>query len=49
MVIYEGNSCLIDSTFPDSKFDENARYWIEDDSEIADFIINSKEQFKNTD
>ena len=46
MVIYEGNSCLIDSTNPDSKFDENARYWIEDDSEIADFIINSNGHFK---
>ena len=46
MVIYEGNSCLIDSTFPDSKFDENAKYWIEDDSEIANFIINSNGHFK---
>lgn len=48
MVIYEGNSCLIDSTIPDSKFDENAKYWIEDDSEIADFIINSNGHFKVT-
>lgn len=48
MVIYEGNSCLIDSTFPDSKFDENAKYWIEDNSEIADFIINSNGHFKIT-
>lgn len=48
MVIYEGNSCLIDSTNPDSKFDENAKYWIEDDSEIADFIMNSNGHFKIT-
>lgn len=48
MVIYEGNSCLIDSAFPDSKFDENAKYWIEDDSEIADFIMNSNGHFKIT-
>ena len=48
MVIYEGNSYLIDSALPDSKFDENARYWIEDDSEIADFIINSNGHFKVT-
>ena len=48
MVIYEGNSCLIDSTNPDSKFDENAKYWIEDNSEIANFIINSNGHFKVT-
>ena len=48
MIIYEGNSCLIDSTFPDSKFDENAKYWIEDNSEIANFIINSNGHFKVT-
>ena len=48
MVIYEGNSWLIDSALPDSKFDENAQYWIEDDSEIADFIMNSNGHFKIT-
>lgn len=48
MIIYEGNSCLIDSTFSDSKFDENAKYWIEDNSEIANFIINSNGHFKVT-
>ena len=48
MIVFENKDWASNSLFPDSKFDENAKYWIEDDSEIADFIINSNGHFKVT-
>ncbi len=48
MIVFENKDWASNSLFPDSKFDKNAKYWIEDDSEIADFIINSNGHFKIT-
>lgn len=48
MIVFENKDWASNSLFPDSKFDENAKYWIEDDSEIADFIINSDGHFRVT-
>ena len=48
MIVYKNNQWAINSLYPDSKYDEKADYWIEDDSEIADFIINTNNHFKIT-
>lgn len=48
MVVFENKDWASSSLFPDSKFDEDAQYWIEDGSEIANFILNSNGHFKVT-
>ena len=48
MIIFSDKTWQKDGEFPNIKFNENARYWIEDNSEIADFIINSNGHFKVT-
>ena len=49
MIIFNDKTWQKDGEFPNIKFNEDAKYWIEDDSEIADFIINSNGHFKITD
>ena len=49
MIIFSDKTWQKDGEFPNIKFNEDAKYWIEDDSEIADFIINSNGHFKITD
>lgn len=46
MIIYKNNKWATNSLYPDSKYDETADYWIEDNSEIADFIINADNHFR---
>lgn len=46
MIVYKNNQWATNSLYPDSKYDEKADYWIEDSSEIADFIINANNHFK---
>lgn len=48
MIVFENKDWASSSLFPNSKFDEDAQYWIEDDSEIANFILNSNGHFKVT-
>lgn len=48
MVVFKNKSWTIIPDFPCSKYDDNAEYWIEDDSEIANFIINSDGHFRVT-
>ena len=48
MVIFINKSWTIIPDFPCSKYDDNAEYWIEDNSEIANFIINSDGHFRIT-
>ena len=48
MIVFKNKDWASSSLFPDSKFDEEAQYWIEDGSEIANFIINSNGHFKVT-
>lgn len=48
MVVFKNKDWASNSLFPNSKFNEDAQYWIEDGSEIADFIINSNGHFKIT-
>lgn len=48
MIVFKNKDWASNSLFPDSKFDEEAQYWIEDGSEIANFIINSNGHFKVT-
>lgn len=45
MIIYKDKSVQIDGNFPNSKYDDTADYWVEDDSEIAKFILVSKGKF----
>lgn len=45
MIIYKDKSVQINGIFPDSKYDDTADYWVEDDSEIAKFILESKGKF----
>lgn len=45
MIIYKDKSVQIDGNFPNSKYDDTADYWVEDDSEIAKFILESKRKF----
>lgn len=45
MIIYKDKSVQIDGNFPNSKYDDTADYWVEDDSEIAKFILESKGKF----
>lgn len=46
MIVYKNNQWATNSLYPDSKYDEKAEYWIEDNSEIADFITNANNHFK---
>lgn len=48
MVVFENKSWTMVPDFPCSKYDSNAPYWVEDNSEIANFIINSNGHFKIT-
>ena len=48
MIIFSDKTWQKDGEFPNIKFNEDAKYWIEDDSEIAYFIINSNGHFKIT-
>lgn len=48
MIVFENKDWASSSLFPDSKFDKEAQYWIEDGSEIANFIMNSNGHFKVT-
>ena len=48
MIIFSDKTWQKDGEFPNIKFNEDAKYWIEDDSEIANFIINSNGHFKIT-
>ena len=48
MIIFSDKTWQKDGEFPNIKYNEDAKYWIEDDSEIADFIINSNGHFKVT-
>lgn len=48
MIVFENKDWASNSLFPDSKFDDDASYWVEDNSEIANFIINSNGHFKIT-
>ena len=34
MIVFENKDWASNSLFPDSKFDENAKYWIEDNNKI---------------
>lgn len=45
MIIYKDKSIQIDGRFPNSKYDNDADYWVEDESEIARFILDSKGKF----
>lgn len=45
MIIYKDKSVQINGNFPDSKYDDTADYWVEDDTEIAKFILDSKGKF----
>lgn len=48
MIVYKNQKWATNSLYPNSKYDETADYWIEDDSEIATFIVNSNGYFKVT-
>ena len=48
MIVFKNKDWASNSLFPNSKFNEDAQYWIEDGSEIANFIINSNGHFKIT-
>lgn len=48
MIVFENKDWASSSLFPDSKFDEDAQYWVEDGSEISNFILNSNGHFKVT-
>ena len=48
MIVFKNKDWASNSLFPNSKFNEDAQYWIEYDSEIANFIINSNGHFKIT-
>lgn len=48
MIVYKNQKWATNSLYPNSKYDETADYWVEDDSEIATFIVNSNGYFKVT-
>jgi hypothetical protein len=48
MVVFKNKSWTMVPDFPCSKYDDNAPYWVEDNSKIANFIINSNGHFKIT-